>query len=54
MTDPTTTHARMTPHSVAGPLSSGSPMPPAWASPCVLGQLALRRPRTHAAVKSVI
>ena len=70
MIDPTTTHARMTRHIRAGSSSSGSPMQPARGlrpsavgplggyaaspAPCVLAHLDLPRPRTHAAMESII
>src|SRR5712691_6193120 len=61
MIDSTTPRTRMTPHICAGSALSrprsggyGSPMQPAWASPCVLDQLDLRRPRAHAAAESTI
>src|SRR6266480_4155662 len=54
MLDSTTTHARMTHHSFGGSASSGSPMQPAWTSPCVLAHLGLPRPRAHAAMEPTI
>ena len=54
MIDSTTSRMRMTLQACAGSASSGSPMQPAWASPCVLAQLGLTRPRTHLAVESTI
>src|SRR5437660_11515792 len=51
---PTTTHARMTRHTFGGSASSGSPMQPAWASPCVLAHLGLPRPRALAAREPTI
>jgi hypothetical protein len=41
-------------HFSAGPASSASPMQPAWASACVLGQLELAHPSRHLAAEPVI
>ena len=41
---PNSPHPRMTLRTFAGSASSGSPMQPAWASPCVLAQLGSRAP----------
>jgi hypothetical protein len=49
-----TPHTRMTRHIFGGAASLGSPMQPAWASPCVLAQLDLSRPRVYAAMESTI
>ena len=49
-----TTHARMTRVARRMPSSSGLPLQPAKAAPCVLGLLCHARPRTHAAGKAVI
>jgi hypothetical protein len=38
----------------AGPASSASPMQPAWASACVLGQLELAHPSKHVAAEPII
>jgi hypothetical protein len=54
MLDSTTKHIRMARHTFGGSASSGSPMQPAWASPCVLAHLGLSRPRTRSAMKSNI
>jgi len=48
MTDPAATHARMTRHLFGGSASSGSPMQPAWASPCVLAHVDLAPARAAA------
>jgi hypothetical protein len=49
-----TTHTRMTRMARRMPSSSGLPLPPAKAAPCVLGLLGHARPRAHAAGKAVI
>src|SRR3954451_12896093 len=54
MTDSTTPRARMTRDIGAGSASSGSPLAPPKASPCVLDRLDLARPRAHTAAKSTI
>jgi len=42
------THPWMTHDAFAGSASSGLPLPPAKAAPCVLDQLDLARPQGHA------
>src|SRR2546430_1673776 len=54
MTDPTTARTRMTRDTCAGSASSGSPLAPPRASPCVLDRLGPARPRAHAAAGSII
>src|SRR2546423_4810651 len=54
MTDPTTPRTRMTREYLRISASSGSPLVPPRASPCVLDLLGLARPRAHAAVESII
>src|SRR3954454_2974491 len=54
MGDSTTARTRMTRDIYAGSASSGSPLAPPKASPCVLDRLDLARPRAHAAAGSTI
>src|SRR3954449_8413718 len=54
MADSKTPRARMTPDICAGSASSGSPLGPPKASPCVLDRLDLARPRAHVAAESTI
>src|SRR3954469_25616586 len=54
MADSTSSRARMTRDIGAGSASSGSPLAPPKASPCVLDRLDLARPRAHAAAESPI
>ena len=54
MADYTTPRARMARDIGAGSASSGSPLAPPKASPCVLDRLDLARPRAHAAAESTI
>ncbi len=54
MTSSTTTHAWMTRMARRMPSSSGLPLQPAKAAPCVLGLLGHARPQAHAAMKEVI
>src|SRR3954453_15184597 len=54
MADSTPPRARMTRDIGAGSASSGSPLAPPKASPCVLDRLDLARPRAHAAAESAI
>src|SRR3954453_13690337 len=54
MPDSTTPRARMTRDIGAGSASSGSPLAPPKASPCVLDRPRLARPRAHAAAESTI
>jgi hypothetical protein len=54
MIDSTTPRAQMTRDIGAGSASSGSPLAPPKASPCVLDRLDLTRPRAHAAAESII
>ncbi len=54
MTASPTTHTRMTRLARRMPSSSGLPLPPAKAAPCVLDLLGQARPRAHVAGKAVI
>src|SRR3954451_879132 len=54
MVDSPTPRARMTRDIGAGSASSGSPLAPPKASPCVLDRPRLARPRAHAAAESTI
>src|SRR6266516_6361882 len=54
MTDPTTPRTRMTREYLRISASSGSPLVPPRASPCVLELLGLARPHAHAAAGSAI
>src|SRR2546429_5520356 len=54
MTDPTTPRTRMTREYLCISASSGSPLVPPRASPCVLELLGLARPRAPPAERSVI
>jgi hypothetical protein len=54
MVDPTTRHAWMTRLARRISASSGLPLPPAKAAPCVLDLLGQARPQSHLAVESTI
>jgi hypothetical protein len=54
MGDPTTAHAWMTHVTLRISSSSGLPLPPAKAAPCVLDLLGHGRPQAHAAMDSLI
>jgi hypothetical protein len=54
MTASTTTHAWMTHVALCISASSGLPLAPPKAAPCVLDLLDHARPRSHAAMKAVI
>src|SRR3954454_14488017 len=54
MVDSPTPRARMARDIGAGSASSGSPLAPPKASPCVLDRLDLARPRAHVAAESTI
>ena len=54
MTDPTTTHTRMTRVARRISSSSGARVREAHFAPCVLDLLGHARPRAHAAMASVI
>jgi hypothetical protein len=54
MTDPTIPHTWLTRVALRISSSSGSPLPPAKASPCVLDLLGHARPQVHAAAESII
>jgi hypothetical protein len=54
MTNPTTSHAWMTRVAPRIPASSGLPLAPPKAAPCVLDLLGHARPQSHAAVGLVI
>src|SRR5205807_2257172 len=54
MADLATPRTRMTRDTGAGSVSSGSPLAPPKASPCVLDRLGLARPRARGAARSAI
>jgi hypothetical protein len=54
MTDPTTTHTRMTRVALRISSSSGARVLKAHFAPCVLDLLGHARPRVHAAMESII
>jgi hypothetical protein len=54
MSDTTTEHTWMTPVALRISSSSGLPLPPAKAAPCVLDLLDHARHQTHAVVNSII
>jgi hypothetical protein len=54
MVDPTTPHAWMTRMALRISASSGLPLAPPKAAPCVLDLLGHARPQAHAAVESAI
>jgi len=54
MTNPTTPHAWMTRVALRISASSGLPLQPAKAAPCVLDLLGHARPQSHAAMELVI
>ena len=54
MTASTTTHTWMMGGMLRIPTSSGLPLAPPKASPCVLGLLDHTHPQAHAAMKAVI
>jgi hypothetical protein len=54
MVDPTTPHAWMTPVALRISASSGLPLQPAKAAPCVLDLLDHVRPQSHVVVGSTI
>jgi hypothetical protein len=54
MTASTATHAWMAPVELRISASSGLPLAPPKAAPCVLDLLDHRRPQSHAAMKAVI
>src|SRR2546423_1131260 len=54
MADPATPRTRVTRDIGAGSVSSGSPLAPPKASPCVLDRLDLARPHAHAAAEQTI
>jgi hypothetical protein len=54
MTDSATPHAWMTHMALRISTSSGLPLQPAKAAPCVLDLLGHARPQSHAATKPVI
>jgi len=53
MTDPTTTHTRMTRVALRISSSSGARVLKAHFAPCVLDLLGHARPRAHAAMESI-
>jgi len=54
MADPTTTHAWMTPVALRISSSSGSPLAPPKASPCLLDLLGHARHQAHVVAESTI
>jgi len=54
MINPTTRHAWMTRLALRISASSGLPLPPAKAAPCVLDLLGQSRPQSHLAMESTI
>lgn len=54
MVDPTTKHTWMTHLALRTSASSGLPLPPAKAAPCVLDLLGQARPQSHLAMEPTI